>query len=450
MSRAPRRPALFALVAAVAGTVATIGQPGGRPPDVVLVVVDTLRADRLGVYGNERGLTPFLDGLARRSIVFANAYATTTWTNPSIASLFTSRYASELRVTGFDSKVPSDAVTLAEALHRHGYVTAGFCGNDRLTAQLGFAQGFDVWLAPQLLRKIDGSHLTRKSVQALDRLRRARPGAPLFLYVHYMDPHSPYEPPPPYRARFARPGPDAAAANAKVQHWDWGSISEAEVDVLSSLYDGEVAYVDAALAHLFAELAARRILDEAVVIVTADHGEEFREHGFLSHGANLYNTTLHVPAMMLAPGYAARSVADGVSLLDLGPTVLDLLHLPPEPTFEGRSLVPMLAGRSEPRDVLAELAKSNVLTQHASALVRDGVKVMARRQPQWMVGRVEVYDLAHDPGETSPLPSERFPALLRRLRAQKSALATRALLPGERAPLDEEQRRKLRALGYVN
>ena len=110
----------------------------------------------------------------------------------------------------------------------------------------------------------------------------------------------------------------------------------------------------------------------------------------------------------------------------------------------------MLAGRSEPRDVLAELAKSNVLTQHASALVRDGVKVMARRQPQWMVGRVEVYDLAHDPGETSPPPSERFPALLRRLRAQKSALATRALLPGERAPLDEEQRRKLRALGYVN
>ena len=100
--------------------------------------------------------------------------------------------------------------------------------------------------------------------------------------------------------------------------------------------------------------------------------------------------------------------------------------------------------------MLAELAKSNVLTQHASALVRDGVKVMARRQPQWMVGRVEVYDLAHDPGETSPLPSERFPALLRRLRAQKSALATRALLPGERAPLDEEQRRKLRALGYVN
>src|SRR5207237_2632297 len=103
------------------GPVAPLGQPGGRPPHVVLVVVDTLRADRLGVYGNERGLTPFLDGLARRSIVFANAYAATTWTNPSIASLFTSRYASELRVTGFDSKVPSDAVTLAEALHRHGY-----------------------------------------------------------------------------------------------------------------------------------------------------------------------------------------------------------------------------------------------------------------------------------------------------------------------------------------
>src|SRR5439155_10696408 len=154
------------------------------------------------------------------------------------------------------------------------------------------------------------------------------------------------------------------------------------VDVLSSLYDGEVAYVDAELAHLFAEISARRILDDAVVIVTADHGEEFREHGFLAHGVNLYNTTLRVPAIVLAPGYAARSVADDVSLLDVAPTVLDLLQLPREPTFEGRSLVPLLAGRPEPRDVLAELAKNSPLTQHSAALMRDGVKIIARRQPR--------------------------------------------------------------------
>src|SRR5581483_9381034 len=181
-------------------------------PNVVLIVVDTLRADALGSYGNRRGLTPFLDRWADQGTRFANAYAASSWTLPSVASLLTSRYPTQHRVTSFFAYLADDETTLAHVLHRHGWATAAFSANPALPRHLA-ASGFDTFPAYEPWRKLATPPLVRKSLLWVDRVRRETPGRPLFLYYQLMEPHAPYEPPEPYRARFAASELPAARLN---------------------------------------------------------------------------------------------------------------------------------------------------------------------------------------------------------------------------------------------
>src|SRR5262249_8202987 len=155
-------------------------------------------------FGGRRDLTPFLDRLATESVVFTRAYATCSWTSPSVASLFTSRYPSQTGVMGFDSMLRDEEVTLAETLTAAGDVSVGMSGNMRLASRWGFAQGFRTWGVDEHVEKLRGAAVRQRLLARLDRARRARPGRPVFLYVQYMDPHSPYAPPPRYRRRFER------------------------------------------------------------------------------------------------------------------------------------------------------------------------------------------------------------------------------------------------------
>jgi len=444
-------------------------QPGA-PRNVLVVLIDTLRADRLGSYGNERGLTPFLDEIAAKGVVFSNAFAPSSWTVPSIASLFTSHYPSQHKVTTFDSKVPDEAVTLAEALSSRGFLAAGFTANFRLTKELGYAQGFDEWrrYTGRTSIKVRGDHLRDESLQWLEQQSVLQSAKRQFLYLHFMEPHAPYQPIQPYRSRFFVPvdGVNEVAANEKMGRINFAAITPEEIKLLRSLYDGEVASIDAELRELFRLLEAQGFLRDALVVITADHGEEFKEHGRTAHGHALYDESIRVPLIVVAPGLEPDVVDENVSLVDVTPTILELLKLSPEPNFEGRSLVdlmdrPSLAdwlssnGESS-RDVLSELPPTGSrfdVRAHSQAVVRGSLKLLLALKGSGKQKQVvpEIYDLAADPGERKPNPSrltEKREALQAALIEQTQSLARRGSLERETVPVDEATKEKLRALGY--
>lgn len=431
------------------------------PPDVIIVLADTLRADRVGAADGRPSLTPFLDRLAASGVVFSNAYSTSSWTNPAIASLFTSRYPSQHHVTRYESRLAGDEVTLAERLAAGGWWNLGVLANFRLTSEGGFGQGFAAW-APHIggtRGKVRAKRIATTTLSMYDEFfagsrhtRWTRRTRPAFLYLHFMEPHAPYDPPQHLRRRIAGdppPGVSDHEANAKlIDVTRWGTLSDAEVARLARLYDAELASLDRALERLFTELRARGLLEHAIVVVTADHGEEFHEHGGLLHGTALYEESVRIPLIMTGPGLpAGRVVTDEVSLVDVAPTLLALLGLPPEPRFEGRSLVERLSPSTDPRDVVLQLfpiGSAGEVRRHVAGLVHGRRKLLVPPPPR----APEAYDLQADPGEQRP-GADDLDALGARLTARRQELATRAGST-ETAPVDPDMRERLRALGYAH
>jgi arylsulfatase A-like enzyme len=433
--------------------------PPARPPNVLVVVPDTLRADRLGAYGSRKGLTPFLDELAARGVVFENAYATSSWTSPSVASLFTSRHPLQHGIVDFGSVLAAGETTLAERLRALGFATGGFSANFRLSAELGYGQGFDVWHAwleapgapgP----KVPARYVREQALAWLDGVWRREQPRPVFLYLQLMEPHSPYDPPEAFRRRVA---PDASraeieAANALLTGLRFDALSDAQVALLAALYDGEAAALDAELRALFDALAERGFLEHALVVVASDHGEEFREHGKLMHGLSLFEPGVRVPLLVSGAGIAAGArVAQPVSLLDVAPSLLALLGVEPPPELEGRSLAAALTGEADApgaRDLLLELAPKPGVPEvraHGQGLVRGSRKLLI--DPQ---GRARLYDLAREPGERGAgAPPEELEELVAGLARLRGELGARAGAPAARLPLDERTRESLRALGYL-
>lgn len=456
------RVARVAILLAAVGALALVPlRAPARSPNILIVVVDTLRADRLGAYGNSRGLTPFLDELATRGTRFANAYAPSSWTCPSVASLLTSRYASQHHVTSFEAKLGDAEVSLAEILQEHGYAAGGFSANFRLADTHGYAQGFDHWRSyvtrNKTENKVRGDRLLRESGEWIARTQSTTQ-APMLVYLQYMEPHTPYMPPEPYLSRFIRQpdGADATVARSKLIAEAPGekALTAPEIDLLTSLYDGEVAAADAQLRRLFEELERSGFLDDAIVVVTADHGEEFGEHHQFLHGFTLYNTAIRIPLIIVAPGLpGGRVVNDDVSLIDVAPTVLDLVKAPAAPTFEGRSLVPLMAGDTAPPlhgPVLSELEPMDStmdLRQHSRALMSGTRKLVVKRN-----GRMVAFALARDPGEGRAWlvrPNDRFNGdLVQALQSMSEDLQKSAAAEAQRQPIDESTKEKLRALGY--
>jgi arylsulfatase A-like enzyme len=436
-----------------------------RRPNILLIVIDTLRADRLGCYGNRRGLTPFLDSLAARGVLFENAYAPSSWTVPSVASLFTSRHALQHGAATFEARLPSAEIALAEKLDGAGYATGGLSANFRLSMKTGFAQGFRhfrAYVPPRAsVPVVRGDRLRLDALAWLDRARAEAARQPVFLYLQYMEPHQPYEPPEPHRSRFAPDGHDPAlvsAVNRKIEDTRFEGITPEDRRLLEDLYDGEVAAVDAEIAALFDRLERRGFLRDAIVVVTSDHGEEFGEHGLYTHGHSLYQSAIRVPLIVVAPAVPARRVVGrNVSLVDLAPTLLDLAGLPPEPRFEGRSLAGLFTGngaagasRTQGNDgVLSELPQSGQgidIRRHEHAWMHRSQKLLVTPY-----GSHVMTDLQHDPDESRLVAaddSDTGRVLMRELRDRLADLARRSAPERETIELDEATREKLRALGY--
>lgn len=432
------------------------------PPNVLLVVIDTLRADRLGAYGAARPTSPSIDALARQATVFENARSAGPWTVPAVASLLTGLYPSQHGNMGWlpgrrQPVLSADLLTLAEALRDRGYRTQVVSGHPWITPESGLTQGFEGFVSARARgAPVDDGRVTRGALDFL-RSRAAAAAAgdhgPFFLYVHYMGAHSPYRPSPELqRAVLGRVaeltpllrsldglrGPayyDALNTAARE-----GRLDAADVACLSDLYDAAVRGADAEVGRLAAALRELGLDAGTLVVLTADHGESFLEHGTILHVQNLYDELLRVPLVVRWPGAGARRAPEPVSLVDVFATVLEAAGAPPAPSA-GRSL-------RAPVDARRALFAEGDGTKRRVKVVRGGLAaIIDPGRP----ARDELYDLSGDPGERVDLAAARTSdlAALRRLALDFRAASARTRPAPSGEPLSPEALEALRALGYV-
>ena len=392
-----------------------------RPADtnVLLITVDTLRADRLGCYDKGRGPTPVVDALAARGALFERAFAHNPTTLPSHANILSGLTPLAHGVSENSKSVfPAGLPTMAGDLKAAGYATAAFIGAFPLDSRFGLDRGFDVYDdAFGAEAGLEGAFKERRAAEVVAAASAwiARQTGKWFCWIHLWDPHAPYAPPEPFLSRFKQ-----------------------------DPYAGEVAYVDAEIGVLFGELGARRLTDRTLVVLTADHGEALGEHGELTHSFFAYNSTLHVPLIIAGPGVTARRVAANVAHIDIWPTVRELLGLGPRPSLQGRSLAGLMAtGKAEDRPIYFESMEPffDKGCAPVRGFVRGRTKFIDTPIP-------EVYDLAADFGESKNLAEKSALGPLRRdLAALVKALSSAAAGQGGRVA-DAQTRERLRSLGY--
>jgi arylsulfatase A-like enzyme/Flp pilus assembly protein TadD len=435
--------AVLALVAAcgrATGGTKGAASPAGGPPNLLLVTLDTVRADHLGAYGDAAAETPSLDRLAREGLRFAAASSPVPLTLPAHSSLLSGLLPPHhgLRNNGAGS-FPADRPTLATRLAAAGYRTAAFVGSFVLDHRFGLARGFDTY-DDEMERDAAGGRgldAERRGDKVVDRAiawlnkepnqgdatrHQDQENRPFFLWVHLYDAHAPYDPPAPYRDR--HPGQP---------------------------YDGEIAFADAQLGRLLAELDRLHLTDGTVVAVAADHGEALGEHGELTHGLLLYEPTLHVPLLLRAPGLkAGRVVETPVSLVDLGPTLAGLLGKPlaspGTAALDGRDLSAALTRGEEPppADLYAE-------TRYPTIFGWSPLAALRRRDLKYIQApRPELYDLAHDRGEQANLAARPEGAgEARGFAGRLAGFQSNARPATPAAAPDAETRARLASLGYA-
>ena len=438
-------PALAATLAAC-GAGLPDGTPEPRRPNVVLYVVDTVRADRLGVYGYEKPTSPRLDAFAAGAVLFENAYAQSSWTRPAVASLFTGLLPPAHRTVGRRSVLPKDAVTLAEILAANGYEGMGLVRNPNVSRAFGFAQGFRRFRSED--RERDETMLDRVRLW-LDERQNAE--GPFFLFLHAIDPHGPYDPAPEFEEMFeAGAAPEHYRTVRYLLQLNRGEVEPdaGTAEALSRLYDAEVAQNDHAFGELLDELEDRGLDEDTAVIYLSDHGEEFAEHGRWEHGLSLYEEVLRVPFVMRLPGVPPRRVEAPAQHVDLLPTLLAYMGIEAPPA-DGRDLLAVRRRGADPLDVYTHL---DVDGHRAASVIRGHFKLVLPQSPSQGTEPM-LFDLEADPGELENLASER-PDIVERM----LGLLTERNLAGEVESaeeieddqLDEDVRRRLRALGYVD
>ena len=435
---------IAAALAVAAGSAGVLWQRDGRlpasasgPPNVLLITLDTTRADRLGAYGYAAARTPVLDRLAKDGVLFERAVAAAPTTLPAHASMMTGRnpMAHGVRNNGvpLDRAVP----TLADAFRAAGYRTAAFVSAFVLDQRFGLVRGFDTYddhLDPPtgyatdaLERRGDrtvaaaAAWLTTPTLDAAGAPTSAPPAAPFFLWVHLYDPHDPYE----------------------------ASASSASGDVLA-LYDREIAFADTAVGALLGALERQGLSGNTIVAVIGDHGESLGEHGEATHGMFVYESAMRVPALLKWAGRlpAGARVASLVRAIDLAPTLLDLAGRPPLSGATGVSLVPLVRGTGAAPDTVPGTAYGET---YFPQLYMNWAPLRSWREGSWKfieAPTLELYDLASDPGEAVNLAAREPDRAARMRRALYALLAAEGTTTTSAGP-DRETMQKLAALGYV-
>jgi arylsulfatase A-like enzyme len=443
---------------AAAALLASCSRSAADRPDIVLIVVDTLRADHVGCYGYPRATTPNVDGLAGVSIRYETGLASAPWTGTSIATLFTGLYGSSHGLLTCSAPLGGDVlpgdflapgnVTLAESLSAAGYRTAAIASNPWLRARFGYSQGFDTF--DELPAKAAAAQVTDRAISRYEEERGAGSG-PLFLYVHYMDAHGPYRPDPPFDTLFR------STEERHLSDEEWAAVepylrqdqNRNLADYVDS-YDGGIRQCDEQIGRLLRSIGTR--LSGTVVVFTADHGEEFFEHGRAGHGYSLFEEMVRVPFLLHVPGQASRVVAapEFAGLVDVAPTLLALAGADAcGDRFDGRDL---LAGGLAPDAAWAE--------NHTK-----GIRLVSRRRADSKAlfslddsSLSAWFDLAMDPREaknllsflpTSVAAKERssLGEFARGCHRRRTRVTAGFVPPGE--PVDVADAADLEKLGYV-
>lgn len=416
----------------IAGITLVLTSPAwSATPNVLLITLDTVRADRVGCYGHKQARTNNLDSLARDGVLFKTAVAPTPLTLPSHCSILTGTYPMVHGVRdNIGYALASGQTTLATILKLHGYSTAAFVGAYVLDARRGLNQGFDTYSSPFQTRTqgekpfvVNLRTLERRAEEVVAEAiqwMRAQQSKPFFVWIHLFDPHDPYEPPARFRALFRDP------------------------------YDGEIAYADYALGQVINYLKAQGLYDQMLIVATSDHGESFGEHGEFTHGYFIYDTTLLVPLILKpAAGMAVQQaqIDTPVRTIDIAPTILQFLKVPVPPTVQGTSLLSLILGKHDdrrPPDAYSETYYPNQFGWSALRSLRQGrFKYIDAPKP-------ELYDLQTDRRESRNLFGTNR-AIALELKSQLEAIVARSV-PEQRAratpasPVDIEL---LKSLGYL-
>lgn len=447
--------------------------------NVLLVTVDSLRADHVGCYGYERDTTPFLDELAERSHVFENAFSHVCSTRPSFPTILSSSYT--LMYGGYEN-LSTDRTLIAEVFDDAGYRTGGFHSNAYLNPEFGYGRGFDTYYDSMTdpgmmaqLRQFVKSRLDKDGIvyqtlasafdtaerqaganigsayvdadeitdRAIEWLADSSPETDDFLWVHYMDVHHPYLPPERHQKPFRDEPIDERTAIQLRRKFieDPDEITDDELADIVDLYDAEIRFTDAEIERLIE--AAEREWDDFNTVVTSDHGEEFKEHGEFSHHAKFYDEVLHVP-LLFSNGQGSGRYDDLVGLIDVSPTLADSAGLDQPDNFYGQSLLDLIEG--EPWD------RTGILGDWTSD--PGGPRRFVYRDHEWKYIRhpdgEELYDLVDDPAEQSNLIDEHPPVLdeIRQAVDQHEDSIDETQADVESVEMDQEVKERLRDLGY--
>ncbi len=408
----------------------------------------------MGAYGYGRRTTPEIDRLAHEGVLFEQAYTPAAFTLSAMASAWTSRYPDEHHAgVAHDAPLPGDRPTLAERLGAAGVTTLGLVGNSMAGPAFGLARGFGQFEEVQLKRGHRAAAVTGRFV---DWLARRPDGQRFFAYVHFREPHFPYDPLPPWATLF---GPDGPLGQEPRSNPAWygevnegqRAISQAELAHFVRLYDGNLAYADAQVGELRQALERRGLLESTVLIVASDHGESLYEHRWLGHNQQVFEESTHVPLVLRFPGGVAKGtrVRGLVDLLDLAPTVAEIMGLPADggsgQPFAGRSLLPLAFGAPGKPASLAITTGE----WRGHGLRHERYKYI--RNVRW--GTEQLYDLERDPLERETVAAQ-HPVRVAYYRQELFRRVLRGLSAPARAAgparLSPEQLENLRSLGYVN
>jgi arylsulfatase A-like enzyme len=441
-------PGALAPTGAIANPTLVSARHADERPNLLIVSLDTLRARSVGAYGYQRDTTPFLDDFAERGTLFETAITTSVTTGPSHMSLFTGLYPVNHGMRSGKERKHDDVPTLASQLAAAGYHTAAFTENGFIVRRFGFGQGFSEYTENRATKRESPGEVRVTFPQA-ERWIDNRAREPFFVFVHTYEVHAPYWPPQPYSKLYEGDGLDGPESELMRKARD--------------NYDREIRYLDDVLRSLIEGLSAQGKLERTLVVVLSDHGEEFSEHGYYQHGGTVFEETLRIPLVFVGPGVEpGRRIETQVSLIDVVPTVLDLLGVPGASESDGVSLAAALRGGPEPeaRTLFAEAnAPKRWIRPFNGEDWRPPLVAVRRQDEKFIVHRprdggpadpTRRYDLAADALERSPRPigPETLAAVDALVDDYLRGREPRAESPAE--PLDPGLQERLHALGYLD
>lgn len=428
-----------------------------RGPNILIILVDALRYDHLGCYGYKRDTSPNIDKLAQEGIIFENAYSHAPWTKPSVASFFTSLYANTHGTINAEDVLPDGALTIAEIFKNRGYSTLSFIGgNVYIGEKFNFRQGFNAFID---IKRIKAAKLTDKFLSLIPKLRKRK----FFAYIHYMDTHLPYN-----KNRhnylftekkekvFFKLGRSSVQSIRKPDVANKLSIEDKRY--LASLYDGQIRYIDKHVERIISALKNNNMLNDTVVIVTADHGEEFWEHNNLEHGHSLYNELIRVPLIMAGNDLKHSKIKTQSGLIDFLPTVLDMANIKKDGyNLEGASLFDNLNGKGGGSEKPI-FAMGTLYGDEKYCLIDNNKKLIVNTRDEkgkWPLYGYrnrsvhELYDLSRDPDEQENRKDSEHEEALRLRRDLDNFIEAGPIFKTKKAVIDKGTKERLKSLGYL-